>query len=971
MDTATPAPRANSNLNTSETQTNKVTKPDKKSRERSPAGTIDYPTKRRRGFGRQNCPRRDNRKSRFDADFIGDDERHNVALEEYYRMQGIVADDELPKLLHTLAIPLPSSFRIAKDSPFRQSIERSLHGEMTDLCKRIANECEVRKQNDRGGEEAPFKPLSSLKWYPDELAWTISAPRQMLRRDNVLAPLHRLMVSMNEIGAINRQECVSMIPPLLLDVQSGHSVIDMCAAPGSKTAQILESALSSSSGCKKHLSSPGIVIANDADLRRCWMLAHQLKRFGSAELIVTQHEAQHFPKFMTFDRVLCDVPCSGDGTLRKAPDIWRRWHSDMGIALHRLQRQIVERGVDILKPGGRLVYSTCSMNPVENEAIVAHVLRKYKGDVELIDCSDLLPGLIRRPGLTKWYIKDHSEKWKAKHQKAAEEAATAMGTENAESVADTNGNASSDPNMKSNFSTSDADADAVDKNTMKDDQVKNEENARSTSNENGAIPDQNKVNGVKTDAVSPIEVPFASGSDAKTDADRKPIDDVKGTNNAQEGLTNGANTKVEAEEIALETNTAEASTTENGNNVNGISDDLNGKQRLGPLVLPPEVPGWFTRFDEVPNRRRAKLVSSMFPPSKEELASDDFPLHRCMRLVPHDQDTGAFFVAVFHKKESSKMSRKQRREEGEAKERDEKEREEEDKQIQKWKDEEKLKNSSNNGSAEEKVGRTSVDPNNANGCNTENPEKFDKQEKVAEVQPAGNNSVENTATDNGNNPNDDTKPDEKEEPERPLNVKASKIFKDDALVEVRKISPETLNGIVDYLGLDREIGEYHLMTRGADGTTFKKVVAVSRTARTVIRHGIGSRDDAVQPNRQMVRIVNAGVRVLERTDRKDTVCRFRIIHDGVGILRAVMKKRVFEHPDMTRKRIVRLLKEKVVKIADDVDPIWKEVIAIGSGSAIILCEDEGVVVWIGKRGVDVVMAPDVIKALLMKFENED
>jgi hypothetical protein len=76
-----------------------------------------------------------------------------------------------------------------------------------------------------------------------------------------------------------------------------------------------------------------------------------------------------------FDRVLCDVPCSGDGTMRKAPDIWRRWTPANGNGLHTLQLRIALRGAELLRVGGRMVYSTCTFNPVEDEAVVAEVRR--------------------------------------------------------------------------------------------------------------------------------------------------------------------------------------------------------------------------------------------------------------------------------------------------------------------------------------------------------------------------------------------------------------------------------------------------------------------------------------------------------------------------------------------------------------------------------------------------------------------
>jgi 16S rRNA C967 or C1407 C5-methylase (RsmB/RsmF family) len=78
-----------------------------------------------------------------------------------------------------------------------------------------------------------------------------------------------------------------------------------------------------------------------------------------------------------FDRILCDVPCSGDGTIRKALDIWRRWTPGNGNGLHPLQLRIALHACQMLKVGGRLVYSTCTFNPVEDEAVVAEVPLLY------------------------------------------------------------------------------------------------------------------------------------------------------------------------------------------------------------------------------------------------------------------------------------------------------------------------------------------------------------------------------------------------------------------------------------------------------------------------------------------------------------------------------------------------------------------------------------------------------------------
>ena len=203
-----------------------------------------------------------------------------------------------------------------------------------------------------------------------------------------------------------------MIPPLALNVEPHHKCLDMCAAPGSKTSQLLEI-------INRSLESPfdeqGIVVANDADTDRAYMLVHQCRRINSPLLVVTTHNGQAFPKLTPpvkaskdgyFDRVLCDVPCSGDGTLRKNPAIWNKWSTSSGVTLHPLQLMIAQRGVQLLKTGGLLVYSTCSLSPYEDEAVVAELLRTSNGTLELVDAREFLPLFKARAGLSEWHVLD-------------------------------------------------------------------------------------------------------------------------------------------------------------------------------------------------------------------------------------------------------------------------------------------------------------------------------------------------------------------------------------------------------------------------------------------------------------------------------------------------------------------------------------------------------------------------------------
>ena len=138
--------------------------------------------------------------------------------------------------------------------------------------------------------------------------------------------------------------------------------------------------------------------------------------------MVTNHDAQEYPKIvieqedghrraLQFDRILCDVPCSGDGTMRKNKTIWKTWKTSFGLGLHRLQRNILLRGLELLKVDGLLVYSTCSFNPIENEAVVASVLQETDGCFELVDVSNQIKSLKRYPGVSEWKVQTSDGTW--------------------------------------------------------------------------------------------------------------------------------------------------------------------------------------------------------------------------------------------------------------------------------------------------------------------------------------------------------------------------------------------------------------------------------------------------------------------------------------------------------------------------------------------------------------------------------
>merc|ERR1712032_18492 len=143
------------------------------------------------------------------------------------------------------------------------------------------------------------------------------------------------------------------------------------------------------------------------------MMCYQLKRLNTTGMMIISHDAQFFPtiiksngeKFL-FDKILCDVPCSSDAVMRKLPMKWKTWSPRQSFAMHKLQLQIVKRAVNLLKEDGRLVYSTCSLNPIENEAVVSELLRTYKDKLEIVDMKYIFENsdVKIREGLTNWKV---------------------------------------------------------------------------------------------------------------------------------------------------------------------------------------------------------------------------------------------------------------------------------------------------------------------------------------------------------------------------------------------------------------------------------------------------------------------------------------------------------------------------------------------------------------------------------------
>ena len=190
-------------------------------------------------------------------------------------------------------------------------------------------------------------------------------------------------------GLYQIQEEASMLPVEFMDLKPGQRILDACAAPGSKTTQI----------ATRHPRGT-TVVANDRNYRRMRPLARSVDRLGITNTVITVHDASNLPgQIGTFDRVLADVPCSGEGTSRKNRDISAADETDFSN-LCGVQRAILKRCLELCRPGGRVVYSTCTWAPEENEAIVDDVLREFSPRWKLIPAR--LPRFPASPGLVHW-----------------------------------------------------------------------------------------------------------------------------------------------------------------------------------------------------------------------------------------------------------------------------------------------------------------------------------------------------------------------------------------------------------------------------------------------------------------------------------------------------------------------------------------------------------------------------------------
>lgn len=183
-------------------------------------------------------------------------------------------------------------------------------------------------------------------------------------------------------GLFYIQEASSMLPvaALFADGNSPERVMDVAAAPGSKTTQIAA-----------RMGNRGAILANEFSASRVKVLHANISRCGIHNVALTHFDGRVFGAALpeAFDAILLDAPCSGEGVVRKDPDALKNWSVESNLEIAATQRELIESAFHALRPGGTLVYSTCTLNRDENEDVCLWLKAQYPDAVEFLPLDDL------------------------------------------------------------------------------------------------------------------------------------------------------------------------------------------------------------------------------------------------------------------------------------------------------------------------------------------------------------------------------------------------------------------------------------------------------------------------------------------------------------------------------------------------------------------------------------------------------
>lgn len=235
-------------------------------------------------------------------------------------------------------------------------------------------------QAEHGGE-ADREVCAGLPWSLTKVPWAENGYYYDKEDQPGKHPYH-------EAGVYYIQEPSAMAPVGMLKVCPGEKVLDLCAAPGGKSTQIATA-----------LKGQGLLVCNEIHPARAKILSENIERMGVRNACVTNetpaHLAEVFPEY--FDRILVDAPCSGEGMFRKNDEACDQWSPENVKLCAERQQEILDCAAVMLRPGGRLVYSTCTFAPEENEEGMERFLQRHS-EFQLLETTRLWPHKIQGEG---------------------------------------------------------------------------------------------------------------------------------------------------------------------------------------------------------------------------------------------------------------------------------------------------------------------------------------------------------------------------------------------------------------------------------------------------------------------------------------------------------------------------------------------------------------------------------------------
>ncbi len=278
---------------------------------------------------------------------------------EFLRRLNQMYKNNTEEILKTFKIPKPTTFRV-------NTIKLSVNEAITAL-------------NAQGFETEP------VEWYYEAFILRSKTLRDLTDTEQY------------KRGQIYVQNLSSMIPPLVLAPKPTDKVLDICAAPGSKATQLAVI-----------MKNQGRITANDSSRTRIYRLESNRERQDARSVRIVENDArsiwQKYPEY--FDCTLADVPCSMEGRFTyDDPDSYKDWSVKRLKDMMSLQKWILRSAISATKPGGTIVYSTCTLSPEENEQVIDWILKKEKGNVQVLPID--IPNVPFTQGLVSWADKTY------------------------------------------------------------------------------------------------------------------------------------------------------------------------------------------------------------------------------------------------------------------------------------------------------------------------------------------------------------------------------------------------------------------------------------------------------------------------------------------------------------------------------------------------------------------------------------